>query len=133
MERLAGNYELISWNRTPGPIDLAVGVKYGTLRIDPAGNADWNLGMWDRAASPNTPATASSRTRCGGRVNLQTQQIVWVSGSDRNEAINWERVMDSNYDEMWPTYCGGHVNGISTPFNLSLDEQLQRNLPLGKE
>ena len=124
MERLTGNYELISWNEAAGPIVLGVGVKDGTLRIDAAGNADWNLGMWDSAASPSEPSGAApSRTRCGGRVCTQSQQIIWVSGGDRNESIDWQDGLMSIWDDMWLTFCGGHVNGASAPFDLNLNEQ----------
>jgi len=130
MERLAGDYELISWNRAPGPIDLGVGVKNGTLEIDAAGNADWSLGIWDRAANPNTPATAPSRIRCGGRVSSQMQQITWVSGGDRNEAIDWEDRLMGLYTDVWITFCGGQSAGGSAPFGLSLDEQSNGNVLL---
>lgn len=123
MERLEGSYTLVSWNRENNPIDLAIRVRDGTLRIDAAGNADWNIGMWDYGTNPSTPTSAPSRTRCGGRVSSQNQQIVWVSGSDRNEAINWERAMRSLYTETWTTFCGGQSSGTSDPFDLSLDEQ----------
>ena len=128
MERLSGNYNFVSWNQAPGPIELGVGAVNGTLQIDEAGNAGWDLGMWDRAANPNATPTVPSRTRCGGKVSSQTHQITWVSGGDRNESINWENNLMSVSRYIWPTFCGGDVGGVSAPFNLSLDQQSNGNV-----
>lgn len=127
-ERLAGDYELDSWNRAQEPIDLAVGVKDGTLQIDLAGNADWDLSIWDRAANPGTPDVAPSRITCGGRVSSEAQQIIWVPGGDRNSAIDWEPRLDGLYTEVFTTLCGGQSSGTSAPFGLSLDEQSNGNV-----
>ena len=123
MERLAGDYVFVSWDRTSRPIDLGVRVSDGTLQIDTSGNADWNIGIWDWAANPNTPSTSTSRIRCGGRVHTQSQQIEWVSGGDRNQSIDWEGRLNGLHTEIFTAFCGGQSSGTSAPFSLSLDEQ----------
>ncbi len=123
LEKLYGSYRLESWEKASGPIELGVSVKDGTLSIDENGEANWNLGIWDSAKHPATPAgTTSSRIKCGGRVSGASQQLRWVSGGKRNVAIDWERGIDSVRKMVWPTFCGGRTAGPSAPFSLHLDE-----------
>jgi hypothetical protein len=130
LERVSGHYTLLSWDEAAGPITMGVGVKDGTLQIDRNGNADWQLGIWDSAAHPDPPSgSAPSQIKCGGRVSSQSQEVSWVSGGDRNVAIDWEPGIESVRDMVWPAFCGGDVGGVNAPFSLNLDEQSDgRNL-----
>jgi hypothetical protein len=124
MERLVGNYELISWNQASGPIDLGVGIKDGTLEIDSSGNVDWDLDIWDKAANPSTPANTTARQQCGGRVSSESQQIIWVFGGDRNRSSGGVNDMRLSDDTIFLALCGGDVTGVrSASFSLTLDEQ----------
>ena len=124
LERVSGDYTLVSWQRTPGPIDLGVRVKDGTLHIDGNGDADWDLGIWDSALRPDPPpGPTTSRIRCGGTVVGESQTLEWAPGGNRNEAINWTDGIRSVRDRVELAFSGATDGGRNAPFTLSLDEQ----------
>ena len=122
IESVAGNYTLVSWRPAQKPVVMGVSVREGTLNIDLGGSADWDLGIWDSAARPQPPTLAPSRIKCGGQVD-SSRQLRWTPGGGRNEAINWERGIDSVHDMVNLAFCGGTSPGQSAPFNLIVDQR----------
>ena len=119
LETISGNYQLISWNETAGPITIGMGVKDGTLAISPTGDANWQLSLLDVAAG-FTPSP-EPRIRCKGKVSISSQQLEGVPGTPGNESIDWTDNMMSLNQFMWPAFCGWLTANPSTPFTLHIE------------
>ncbi len=122
LEKLNGQYTLRAWNEANRPVTMGVRVDRGELRIDPSGNADWELTIWDSGLHPQGPPPANrSRIKCGGSVISSSQELRWVLGAQRNVAVDWAGGIESVRDMVWLAFCGGHVQA-SAPFNLHYEQ-----------
>ena len=110
LEKVAGEYTLSSWQQANSPMILGVSVEQGSLRIDSSGNADWQLKIWDSLLHPIGPPSGNkSGIKCGGSVMSSSQTLRWVSGGQRNSAIDWVRGIESKRNKVWLAFCGGNV------------------------
>ncbi len=115
VEQASGVYKLVAWEETHGPTTLYIDVKEGSLAIDSSGEATWELLIQQRG--DRNPA--GSRVRCKGRVTAAGQSLQHVDGPG-NEAINWDRNIESVRDSVWVTFCGSTVGGSNDPFSLDI-------------
>ncbi len=117
LERVSGDYHLMSWEEAHGPTTLYIDAKQGTLSISDSGQARWELQIQQRGER----GAAQSRIRCKGRVLASSQKLEHVGGSG-NEAINWDSNIESVRDSVWETFGSSTVGGASYPFALHAEE-----------
>ena len=122
VEKLSGTFTLQDWSEATRPITMGVSVDRGKLRIDKSQDANGELSIWDSALHPQgPPADNRSRIRCGRSVSRATEELGWVSGGQRNVAVDWVRGIDSVWDMVWPAFCGGRLQ-TSAPFRLHFEQ-----------
>jgi hypothetical protein len=114
-ELIEGEYTLIAWEESSGPIIMDIDVLEGTMEISRSGEANWEL--WIQEKGKNI--TPHPRITCKGRVMIAEEQLKGVPG-EGNEPIYWTRYMASISLDMWLAFGGWAEGGYDWPFDLTI-------------
>jgi hypothetical protein len=118
LQTIEGGWTLQSWTETTSPTTIHIEVLSGSMTVESDDDkVDWILDIQET----NEPVTPQPGIRCGGRVDLSSDQIVGEPGGDRNEHIDWTSDMSSISEEINLTFCGWNVGGTTAPFELAAE------------
>lgn len=119
VERLAGEWLLVSWAEAGGPVTLYIEARAGNLTITENGEADWRLDI-DEVGETHQPQPAIA---CVGRLNLGGQ----IEPVPRAEEIDWTADLRSaNFsstgeDRIKRALCGWATIGTRAPYDITTD------------
>lgn len=119
LEQTKGEYLLISWVETHGPIELGAKVTEGILKIDSTGLADWDV-MVEQAFTSN-PGKVEMTAR--GQIQLATKEMEGVPGGEFNNTHYLDNKWGEVGSDVEIAIRGWDIDRPNDNFTLALDAQ----------